>query len=95
MHTLTKTNALEKNLYLVCHKCYYQSLQAEPKELINSVQEIKHLYDKNLVGEEVYRDLLKAAIAIYISHELSSRVAWKVNSAVSEKLSPCNLLALV
>ncbi|HSS20897.1 MAG TPA: hypothetical protein VLL54_12555 [Pyrinomonadaceae bacterium] len=98
MHTLTKTNALEKNLQLACYKCYFQSLQAhhaQPKELIASVKEIKHLYDKNLVGEEVYRDLLKAAISIYIAHELSSRVVWKVTSAVNEKLSPCNLLALI
>jgi len=95
MRTSTKTKSLENNLYFICEKCRYQLAYNEmlkQGKFIDSVKEIKSLYDKKILGQEAYDELLRFTISVYIATEVSSIVSDKIDSALREKLSPHRLL---
>jgi|SRR6266852_1766238 len=92
MQALVKTKALEHDLHHLCLRCHYQLVQSAhhqvPKTLLDSVKEIQSLYDRKVVGENAYRDLLKFIISVYVTHQVTTKVSEKFDFAIGEKLSP-------
>src|SRR5260370_39702503 len=90
-----KAKSLENNLYFVCEKCRYQLAHRqmrEPGKFVDSVKAIKALYDERMLGQEAYHDLLRLAISIYVANEVSTSICDKLDSALTEKLSPDRFL---
>ena len=95
MRNLKKHQSLEEQMHFVCDKCYYQFAYCHPTEaerLTKQVDDIKALYDKKVLGEEAYHDLLTLVISLYIGNQVSATINTKVNSAIREKLSPYRIL---
>lgn len=95
MRNLKKHQSLEEQMHFICDKCYYQFAYCHPTEaerLTKQVDDIKALYDKKILGEEAYHELLTLVISLYIGNQVSATINIKLNSAIREKLSPYRIL---
>lgn len=95
MRNLKKHQTLEEQMRFICDKCYYQFAYCHPTEaerLTKQVDDIKALYDRKILGEEAYHDLLTLVISFYIGNHVSATINSKLNSAISDKLSPHRML---
>jgi hypothetical protein len=91
-----KHKSLEEKGHFVCDKCFYQFAHGQPGEaetLTKQIESVKLLYDKKLIGEEQYHDLLKLLISVYIGTKVTTTVTSKFESIFREQLSPERLLA--
>lgn len=95
MRNLKKHKSLEEQMHFICDKCYYQFAYCQPTEaerLTKQVDDIKALYDKKILGEDAYHELLTVVISLYIGNQVSATINTKLNSAIREKLSPYRIL---
>jgi hypothetical protein len=79
----------------VCEKCarqYWMEHKDRPKEFLEAVRSLIALHNKGTISEEVYKDLLRLAISLYIQGQVESSVTHTLDKALCEKLSPKNLL---
>jgi len=95
MRTLKKHKSLEEKGHFVCDKCYYQFAHSKPsaaEELTKQIDSVKSFYDKKLITEVQYHDLLKLLISLYIGNQVTARVNDRLNSIFREKFSPHRIL---
>jgi len=96
MQKLKKHHSLEEKGHFVCDKCYYQFVCSQPikaEEFTKQIDSVKSLYDKKLLPEHEYHDLLRLLISVYISNQVTKTVTCKFDSIFREQLSPERLLA--
>lgn len=95
MRNLRKHQTLEDQMHFICDKCYYQFAVHRPDEAASftrQIENIKSLYDKHVISEGVYQELLKLTISVYIGNQVTATVSDKLNSVLRERLSPRRIL---
>ena len=95
MRTLKKHTSLEEKGHFVCDKCFYQFAHSQPsaaEELTKQIDTVKSVYDKKLISEDQYHELLKLLISLYIGNQVTAKVNDRLNSVFREKFSPRRIL---
>jgi hypothetical protein len=90
-----KHKSLEEKGHFVCDKCFYQFAHNQPsaaEELTKQIDTVKSVYDKKLISEDQYHELLKLLISLYIGNQVAATVNDRLNSVFREKLSPHRIL---
>lgn len=78
-----------------CNKCHQEiacKTTERPKEFAEQIKELASLYDRKIVNEDAYHDLLRLFISMHVANTVSSQVTCELDKTLEEKFTPHRFL---